>query len=108
MPEPAQQVLQAVKTARKAEAGIKQGSRNFVKATTAPIVKAGGVLWLEVTGALFGLFALAGALEAFRHRAGLHTTGDDRKNLILAVLMFVVFAAFAVSSFRRAGRKSRS
>jgi hypothetical protein len=107
-PEVAAQVVEAVQKVRVAQSGIKQGSRNFVQASTAPMVKAGKVLWLEVTGSLFGLFAAASALEVFRHRAGLHTVGDERKNLLLAVLMFVVFAAFTVSSFRRAGRKARS
>jgi hypothetical protein len=99
---------QTVQKARTTKQGIKAGSRNFLQATTAPIVKASGILWLEVTGSLFALFAFASAIEIYRHRAGLHTPGDDRQNLILAAGMFALFASFTASSFLRAHRKSRS
>jgi hypothetical protein len=99
---------QTVQKARTTKQGIKAGSRNFLQATTAPIVKASGILWLEVTGSIFALFASASAIEIYRHRAGLHSPGDDRQNLILAIGMFALFASLTASSFLRAHRKSRS
>jgi hypothetical protein len=90
------------------KAGVKAGSRNFVQATIAPVKKASGILWLEVTGTLFALVAFTGAIEIYRFRTALHATGDDHRNLLLAVGIFVFFGFWAISSFRRAARKSRS
>ena len=39
-------------------ANVKRGGRKFGEAVWAPMAKAGSVLWLEVTGVLFGLFAM--------------------------------------------------
>jgi hypothetical protein len=100
--------IQTVQKVRTTQRGVQAGSRNFIQATTAPIVKASGILWLEVTGSIFALFAAASAIEIYRHRAGLQAAGDDRRNLILAAIMFALFAAFTVSNFVRAHRKSQS
>lgn len=73
----------------------------------APVKKASGILWLEVTGVLFGFVAFTAALEIVRFRAALHATGEDHRNLLLAVVIFLVFAFCALSNFLRASRKSR-
>jgi uncharacterized membrane protein YraQ (UPF0718 family) len=90
------------------QAGVKAGSRNFVQATMAPVKRASGILWLEVTGTLFALVAFTGAIEIYRFRAALHTTGSDHRNLLLAALIFLFFGFCTVSSFVRASRKSRT
>ena len=90
------------------QAGVKAGSRNFVQATMAPVKRASGILWLEVTGTLFALVAFTGAIEIYRFRAALHTTGSDHRNLVLAIVIFLFFGFCTVSSFVRASRKSRS
>jgi hypothetical protein len=94
------------------QAGVKAGSRNFVQATMAPVKKASGILWLEVTGTLFALVAFTGALEIYRFRAAIHPTGPtgatDHRNLVLALAIFLFFGYCTLSSFRRAARKSRS
>jgi uncharacterized membrane protein YraQ (UPF0718 family) len=89
------------------QAGVKAGSRNFVQATMAPVKRASGILFLEVTGTLFALVAFTGAIEIWRFRDALHATGADHRNLLLAVLIFVFFGFCTVSSFVRASRKSR-
>jgi hypothetical protein len=93
------------------QAGVKAGSRNFVQATMAPVKRASGILWLEVTGTLFALVAFTGALEIYRFRAAFHTTGatstSDHRNLLLALAIFLFFGFCTVSSFVRASRKSR-
>lgn len=90
------------------QAGVKAGSRNFVQATMAPVKRAGGILWLEVTGTLFSLVALTGAIEVYRFRGALHRAGPDRRNLLLAVVILLFFGISALSSFVRATRRSRS
>ncbi len=90
------------------KAGVKAGSRNFVQATMAPVKRASGILWLEVTGTLFALVAFTGAIEIYRFRAALHSTGSDHRNLVLAALIFLFFGFCTISSFVRAARKSRS
>jgi uncharacterized membrane protein YraQ (UPF0718 family) len=104
----------AAQTRRKiqtTQAGVKAGSRNFVQATMAPVKRASGILWLEVTGTLFALVAFSGAIEIYRFRAALHSAGasasSDHRNLLLAAGIFVFFGSCAISSFVRAGRKSR-
>jgi uncharacterized membrane protein YraQ (UPF0718 family) len=90
------------------QAGVKAGSRNFVQATMAPVKRASGILWLEVTGTLFALVALSGAIEIYRFRTALRTSGADHRNLLLAAAIFLFFGFCTLSSFVRAGRKSRS
>ncbi len=93
------------------QAGVKAGSRNFVQATMAPVKRASGILWLEVTGTLFALVAFTGAIEVWRFRAAVHPSGPngvaDHRNLLLAVAIFLFFGFCTVSSFVRASRKSR-
>jgi uncharacterized membrane protein YraQ (UPF0718 family) len=108
-PEPgvARVAAQTRRKVQTTQAGVKAGSRNFVHATMAPVKRASGILWLEVTGTLFALVAFTGAIEIYRFRAALHTTGSDHRNLLLAALIFLFFGFCTVSSFLRAARKSR-
>jgi hypothetical protein len=66
------------------------------------------VLWLEVTGLLFLVFALVGAGAAIReyhhHAAG--TAGSGK--MMLASFFAVLFTYFGVSSFWRSRRRSAS
>lgn len=86
---------------------LARGSRRFGEAIWGPFVHAGGVLWLEVTGVFFALFAIFFAQSAWKMRASLHTSGADHEHLLIYIAVFVVFAYFSLSSFMRAGRKSR-
>ncbi len=60
------------------------------------------LLWLEVTGLFFILFAVAGATAAWHEY---HKTGIVSSKVGAAVCFSVVFAWFGVSSFWRARRK---
>lgn len=91
--------------------GIAQGSRRFGEAVWGPVVKLSGVLWLELTGVFFGVFALFAGIAAWKLRDHLHQTPPDidaHTHLELAVAMAIVFGYFCVSSFLRAGRRGRS
>lgn len=103
IPQPAPQPARPKLTT----ADVKRGGRKFGEAMWAPLAKAGGVLWLEVTGVLFGLFALGSGTWAWGHRADLAGAGVARQREWFCVGMFVLFAYFTVSSYVRAAQRGR-
>ena len=72
-----------VEKVRTASSGIKRGSRRFGEAVWGPVVRVSGIVWLEVTGVLFSLFAIAAGSYLWQHRADLHVAGTPRQNLLL-------------------------
>ena len=86
--------------------GLKEGGRRFGKAALAPVAKAGGVLWHEVMGVLFGLFVLVAGGEAWHGRGEL-MRGGGRTHEWFAVGMVLVFGWFMVSSFVKAKGRGR-
>jgi hypothetical protein len=87
-------------------ATAKRGAKAFGQAILGPFTHAGSVLWLEMTGLFFALFALFFVQSVYR----VHTawrTGPEHTHLLLYVAMALIFAWFSVSSFIRAYRKSR-
>lgn len=104
------QVKSAGAKAKVTASGLKRGGKRFGEAVWGPFAKAGGVLWLEFTGVFFGIFALAAGLEVWKRRAAWHVTGvnhEEHVRLLVVGAMTVVFGYFFVSSFVRAGRKSK-
>ena len=69
-----------------------------------PFRRVGGVLWLEVTGAFFCVFALAAGLSMGRTRPS-HFYGPYDKNFLAAAVILVVFSYLGASSFWRARRR---
>ena len=80
------------------------GGKRFGEAMWRPAARAGGVLWHELTGVFFGLFALAAGLEVWKHRGEL-AAGNGR--VWIAVAMFAAFAWFTFSSFRKARQRGK-
>jgi hypothetical protein len=77
-----------------------------------PFARLSTVLWLEITGSFFALFALFAGSAVWSHRADLnpavHSTPashDARLHLLVFLSMALVFAYFSISSFVRAYRK---
>ncbi len=103
----AAKTIEASRQVRATAAGVKQGGKRFGEAVWGPFVKLSGVLWLEVTGVFFGIFALTAGVEVWKRRADLHSAGDAHTHLVFAVAMLLVFGYFTVSSFVRAGRRGR-
>jgi hypothetical protein len=97
--------VQAAQTSQ----GLKEGGRRFKDAAWRPFVRLSGVLWLELVGVFFGLFAVSAGLGAWRLRSGLHGAASDvaHQRFLIAVGVAVVFGYFCVSSFVRAGRRER-
>jgi hypothetical protein len=86
--------------------GVARGTRNFGRAVWNPFALASGVLWLEITGMFFALFALFFAQHAFALRAN-YRLGPDHERLFLYAGLTLLFVYFSVSSFLRARQKSR-
>ncbi len=117
-PEAAEQArLEAVRAAgrrgRSVGAGLGQGTRrlgqgtrNFSRAVWNPFALATGVLWLEITGLFFILFALFFAQHLYGLR-GAWRTGPEHGRFLLYSALLALFAYFAATSFLRARRKQR-
>ena len=87
-------------------AGAKRGAKAFGRAFLGPFTHAGGVLWLEITGMFFALFALFFVQNVYRVRDS-WMRGPEHAHLLLYIALAVGFAWFSVSSFMRAYRKSK-
>jgi hypothetical protein len=84
----------------------KRGAKAFGQALLGPFTHAGGVLWLEITGLFFALFAVFFVQSVYR----VHTAwrqGPEHTHLLLYAGLAFVFGWFSVSSFTRAYRKSK-
>jgi uncharacterized membrane protein YadS len=64
----------------------------------------GGILWLEVTGAFFFLFALVFSQTLWRMRASFNH-GPDHQRFLIAAAMTAVFLYLGISSFWRARKR---
>ena len=105
-----QNVVRTTAQVRQTGRGLKEGGRRFGEAVRGPLVKASGVLWLELTGVFFGIFAVFAGGNAWKMRGALHETSANHNGhvrLLISVAMAVVFGYFCVSSFVRANRRSR-
>jgi hypothetical protein len=100
--------VQAQVRARETSRNVARGSKRFGDSVWTPLKKLSGVLWLEITGSFFGIFALFAGQAAWTHRADLHSTPinhDDHLHFLAFVAMAAVFGYFCISSFVRAYRK---
>jgi hypothetical protein len=105
-----QQAARTATQARQTGQGLVRGSKRFGEAVWKPFVKLSGVLWLELTGVFFGLFAFFGAGWAWKLRGDMHETAtnhDAHTHFLICVTLAVVFGYFLVSSFVRASRRGR-
>jgi hypothetical protein len=66
----------------------------------------GSILWLEITGLFFALFALFFVQSVYRVRTS-WWQGPEHAHLLLYAALAIGFAWFSVSSFIRAYRKSK-
>jgi hypothetical protein len=69
-----------------------------------PFTRVGGILWLEVTGFFFGLFALYFAQDLWRTHLS-YASGPQHQRFLIAAAMTVVFGYLSVSAFWRARRR---
>jgi hypothetical protein len=85
---------------------VSRGSKNFAQAVWGPFRHVGGVLWLEISGVFFGLFALFFAQNVYRTSAAWRG-GAEHVHFFLYIGVTAIFVWFSLSSFLRAHRKSK-
>ncbi len=96
--------------ARGAKQRLRSGGRGFRETAWRTFTRLGGVLWLEVSGVFFGIFALFALGGAWRLRAAWRATAANttaHRQLLGALAMLAVFGYFCVSNFVRAHRRER-
>jgi hypothetical protein len=84
-------------------------TRTLGSSVWSPFAKFSSVLWLEVTGTFFAIFALIAGLQIWKFHAALlrSPAAPDARRLYVYIAVFAVFGYFTVSSFVRAGRRQR-
>ena len=90
--------------------GVKQGSKRFGEAAWGPVARLSGVLWLEVMGTFFGLFAFLASAGAWKQRAIFHAhpvNPQAYERFLLVSSVALLFTYFCVTSFIRAKRRER-
>jgi hypothetical protein len=105
-----QRAVETTARVRQTGRGLKEGGRRFGEAAWGPVVKLSGVLWLELTGVFFGIFAVFAGSSAWKVREALYETAANRDahvHLLLSAAMAAVFGYFCVSSFVKASRRGR-
>lgn len=100
-------MIETAGQAKATSAGVKEGGRRFGAAVWKPMVTASSVLWLEVTGVLFGMFALVTGTWTWSHRYDLAAGGVLRQHEWIGVGLFSLFVYFTVSSYTRAAKRGR-
>ncbi len=83
-----------------------RGGRAFGRALWNPFAHASSILWLEITGAFFALFAVLFAQHLWTLRRSYRTGPEHTHFLVYAAFSFV-FLYFAISSFARARARNR-
>jgi hypothetical protein len=106
----AEHAARATAQVQQTRRGLKEGSRQFRKAAWGPVVKLSGVLWLELTGVFFGIFAVFAANGAWKTRGALLASASNHDaygHFVLSVVMAAIFGYFSISSFVRANRRGK-
>jgi hypothetical protein len=97
------QAGQAGRAAAQTGHGVAKGVGGLVS----PFRKAGGILWLEITGAFFLLPVVVFAPTVWQTRLS-WASGPDHKKFIASVIVVGVFLYLGLSSFWRARRKAKA
>jgi hypothetical protein len=100
LPEYAEKARRIGKNSHKYTRAAGRGLGGFIR----PFSRVGGILWLEVTGFFFGLFALFFAINAWRTRAS-YANDPGHWHLLTAIGLTGVFAYLSISAFWRARRR---
>ena len=103
-------MVQASAQVRETRKGIARGGKRFGEAVWGPFAKLSGILWLEITGFFFGIFALFAGSAVWAHRSAFRpgfaaANHDARGHLLVFLGMTLVFGYFCISSFVRAYRR---
>jgi hypothetical protein len=83
---------------------LARGAGRFVAALLHPFARAGYLLWLQISGVFFGIFAVFFLVHAGQT---LHAAGWRDRHAEVYAGLGLLFAWFTVSSFWRARRKGQ-
>ena len=88
---------------------VKEQAHNLKRSVWSPFAKFSSVLWLEVTGVFFLLFALITGQQVWKWHAAIRLSPGTpaAQRLYLYTFLFALFGYFTVSSFVRARRRQR-
>jgi hypothetical protein len=88
---------------------LKQHAGNLKRSVWSPFAKFSSVLWLEVTGVFFLLFALITGQQVWKWHAAarLPPSAPPAQRLYMYTFLFALFGYFTVSSFIRARRRQQ-
>jgi hypothetical protein len=100
IPNYSEKVRDIGKSSHKLTRAAGRGVGGFLR----PFGRVGGILWLEVTGFFFGLFALYFAQDLWRTRLS-YIAGPQHSRFWIAAAMTTIFGYLSVSAFWRAKRK---
>ena len=106
----AQTAARTAVQAREVKQGLGRGTRRFGEAVWRPFVRLSGVVWLEVTGVFFGIFALVALGYLWKLRGAWHANAANagaHRSLMGALIMLALFGYFCVSSFVRARKREQ-
>jgi hypothetical protein len=95
----------AAHTTSRAKA-IAQGTKRFGEAVWGPMAHTGSVLWLEITGLFFALFAAFFGQSAYKFRSD-WKGGPDHIHFLVYSALTLLFAVFTASQFYRARQKEK-
>ena len=82
------------------------GTKRFGQAFLGPLRHVTGVLWLEITGVFFALFALFFAQSLYKIREQ-YSAGPQHRSFLLYGAGTLIFLYFSLSSFFRARRQEK-
>jgi hypothetical protein len=83
---------------------IAQGTKRFGEAVWGPMAHTGSVLWLEITGLFFALFAAFFGQSVYKFRND-WKGGPDHTHFLIYAALTVLFTVFTLSQFYRARQK---
>ncbi len=86
--------------------GIAAGAKRFGEAVWGPMAHTGSVLWLEITGLFFALFAAFFGQSAYKFR-GNWKAGSDHTHFVIYAALTVLFSVFTVSQFYKARQREK-
>jgi len=87
-------------------AGFANGVKRFGAAMLGPMAHTGGVLWLEITGLFFGLFALFFAQNVYKFRQD-YARGPEHAHFLVYAALAILFSVFTATQFYKARRKEK-
>ncbi len=96
----------AAAQAKSTAKGLIRGTKKFGESLWGPMAHTGGVLWLEITGLFFALFALFFAQNVYKFRAS-WKSGPDHIHFLIYSALTILFAAFTASQFLKARMKEK-